>query len=106
MRLILLTAALFTAAQTAQAGNDRYTRNEARPIYVNCYRGPLEAVIWDRPQGTFVQDLVDYGYDHANANAIATLICTDKELIGNSERIKQALLREIRKNPPARQRRN
>ena len=74
------------------------------PIYVNCYRGPFSAMIWDRPQGTFVQDLVDFGYDHANANALADMICSDANLVENPERLKAVLLQEMDKNPPATQR--
>lgn len=72
----------------------------AAPIRINCYRGPARATIWDAPMGNFVQDLVEYGYDYANADAIARSICTDETLIGQPERMKLALLEKIRRSPP------
>lgn len=100
--LFFITGAIgIPATLTAGHAASSYTEH---PIHVNCYRGPFSAMIWDRPQGTFVQDLVDFGYDHANANAIAHMICSDANLVGNPERLKAVLLREMDKNPPATQR--
>lgn len=71
-----------------------------QPIRINCYRGPWRETIWDHPQGSFVDDLVTFGYDYANAEAIATRICKDENLVGDAEAQKTALLRAIAQTPP------
>jgi hypothetical protein len=104
MRRFALFTLFSLAAQASFAGGlsvgDSNATSDLRPIHISCFRGPWHGVIWDRPQGTFVEDLVTYGYDHANADALATMICRDERLIGRPELMKEALLREMRKTPP------
>jgi hypothetical protein len=77
-----------TALPVVAAGSQQGTTVIERTIRVSCYRGPTEATIWDHPAGTFVQDLVDYGYDFADANAIATTTCKDVSLVNDPVRLK------------------
>ncbi|MCF7700243.1 hypothetical protein [Loktanella sp. M215] len=92
--LAALTAAAAPAA-FADAGQHR-----TFVITADCYRGPTTATIWDHPQGSFVTDLVAYGYDYANANAIATVICKDETLVNNPELLKARVAAEIAQMPP------
>ncbi|MBT0957919.1 hypothetical protein IV417_11000 [Alphaproteobacteria bacterium KMM 3653] len=84
----------------ASADTNFVSKPSAQPIHASCYRGPLKAMIWDRPDGTFVEDLISFGYDPANAQAIATMLCRDQTLVGNPGRFRAALLFEIKRNPP------
>lgn len=72
----------------------------SKPIHIDCYRGPWKETIWDHPQGAFIDDLVSFGYDFANAQAIATTLCKDESLVDNPDGIKAALLSMIAENPP------
>ncbi|WP_163025998.1 hypothetical protein [Chachezhania antarctica] len=72
------------------------------PIIIDCYRGPWRQTIWDKPQGTFINDLVLNGYDFANATALATDICRDERLVGDPEGLKAALLESMKEVPPTR----
>ena len=92
---------LASAAQAQPVTRAQTTAESAPVIQLSCYRGPTERVIWDRPDGTFVEDLVAYGYDYANAEAIARTICTDQSLVGKPDAMAEALKATMRKVPPA-----
>lgn len=100
LMLAALAAGTFTAHPVLAAESGRSALGAQQPIRIACYRGPLHATIWDAPEGHFVQDLVDFGYDFANADAIARSVCKDESLIGHSELLKTALLEKIRQSPP------
>ncbi len=71
-----------------------------RAIHINCFRGPLHVTLWDHPQGTFISDLIAFGYDSANAEEIATSICKNESLVGKPDALKAALLEVIATTPP------
>ncbi|SHE47390.1 hypothetical protein SAMN05444339_101467 [Loktanella atrilutea] len=97
IRALSLAAVCAAAAPAAfAAGGERQTH----VINADCFRGPWAETIWDRPQGSFVTDLVAYGYDFANAEALATVICKDESLVNDPERLKARVLSEIAQMPP------
>ncbi|WP_417809224.1 hypothetical protein [Thioclava sp.] len=69
-------------------------------IHIDCFRGPWRETIWDQPQGSFVDDLVKYGYDYGDANGLATEICKKESLVGNPDAMRAELLRAIAADPP------
>lgn len=95
---ILATTALPAVAAGAGSGTAAVTHT----IRVSCYRGPTQATIWDHPDGTFVQDLVDFGYDFADANAIATTTCQDVALVNDPVRLKAHVEGLIARQTPTR----
>ena len=102
MTTTLIRAACFAALSAAAAPAAFAQGGQPHTIVISadCYRGPTAATIWDHPQGTFVTDLVAYGYDFANANAIATVICKDESLVNNPDLLKARVAAEIAKMPP------
>ena len=62
-------------------------------IVVSCWRGPWREVIWDRPNGVFVDSLISVGYDYASAHAIAQRVCRDKTLVNNPGALKATMER-------------
>tara|TARA_R110000744_G_scaffold20908_1_gene54590 strand:+ start:690 stop:1019 length:330 start_codon:yes stop_codon:yes gene_type:complete len=99
MRVTLVPSTL-TAHAALAVENSRHVYRAVEPIRIACYRGPLHATIWDAPEGHFVQDLVSFGYDFANADATARSVCKDQSLIGHSELLKTALLEKVHQSPP------
>lgn len=69
-------------------------------ITISCYRGPSTAVIWDRPNAVFIDDLVRYGYNYADAQAIADTICRDEYGVGHQGYMTQQLYQLMAKTPP------
>lgn len=119
MKTIAITAAVLLSglslASTAQAGSSCYTGPVGREhannvthcgpvrkqtIHIDCFRGPWRETIWDHPQGSFVDDLVKFGYDYGDANGIANEICKRVELVGDEEGLRRALLQAIANDPP------
>ena len=54
-------------------------------VLVSCYRGPWEAVIWDRPNPEFIQSLEDNGFSTTKSIEIAEAICRDPRLVNNPD---------------------
>jgi len=102
MKYAVLAALLggFAGQATAQteplAGN---YWNQGGVVYVSCWRGPWVGVIWDRPEAIFIESLVTVGYDYPSALAIATRICRDSTLVGDSAGLKAEMERIIRDAP-------
>ena len=57
-------------------------------VVVSCFRGPLREVIWDHPNGVFIESLASLGYSYERATAIAERVCRDRSLVGNPEGLK------------------
>lgn len=109
MKTVILAAALAATAFPALATHKTHHHHhkhthqavaEERVIVVSCFRGPWEDVIWDRPKPVFVDSLVEYGYDINTATSIAEKICSDEELVGNSEGLKAEMRRVYRSIRP------
>ena len=66
-----LTLAALIPLGAAAANKPMPTAPGSHPnqITISCYRGPLAAVVWDRPNAVFIDDLVRYGYTAADAQA-------------------------------------
>lgn len=60
-------------------------------INVSCYRGPWEAVIWDRANPKFVESLETYGYSNATAGLLADSICRNPSLVDHPDRVAPAV---------------
>ena len=91
----LMIAALFTTvAAPAVAADAPSKAAEVLPgtITVSCFRGPWEAVIWDRPNAVFIESLVAVGYEYEKAHAIAERVCRDEALVNNSEGLRSTML--------------
>lgn len=103
---VALAAALGTLALPADAHDRKHgytnysTYRSGQVVRIQCFRGPLEAVIWDHAQGGFIDDLQKLGYSPANASAIANDLCRDSRLVNNPEALKAALHARIRSAPP------
>lgn len=107
MTLKLTMAALVAAATTATgvpAVADHHARKaEPRQIRVGCDRSVIpDKVIFDRPLGTFVEDLVAIGYTNAEAVGIATRVCRDERFTGNVEALGRYVSQVIAQSPPKR----
>ncbi|KEO52906.1 hypothetical protein [Thioclava pacifica] len=119
MKFIAITASVLLSgmvlADSAQAGSSCYTGPVGRehannvtacgpvrkqPIHIDCFRGPWRETIWDHPQGSFVNDLVKFGYDYGDAMGIATDICKNVDLVGDAEGLRRALIQAIAADPP------
>lgn len=74
-------------------------------IVVSCFRGPWNEVIWDRPNAVFVDSLVSVGYDYSTADAIATRVCRDQNLVGRPGALK-ATMERIWADPSSHRRHN
>ncbi|MCB1343231.1 MAG: hypothetical protein KDK24_19620 [Pseudooceanicola sp.] len=68
-------------------------------IYVSCFRGPWEEVIWDRANPVFVDSLIKVGYDYPSAYAIGERICRDKSLVNDAEGMKREMIRIFNESP-------
>jgi hypothetical protein len=106
MKTIAMVAALTLAASGAAVA-DHTSRTHGHSvhqqvggvIYVACFRGPWNEVIWDRPQAKFVDSLVNVGYDYPTAHAIAERVCRDADLVGNPEGLRATMLQITREYP-------
>ncbi len=97
LALTLATLAGPTLAETeAHPGNHW---NQGGVVHVSCFRGPWREVIWDRPQGIFIDSLVQVGYDFPSALAIATRLCRDITYVGDDAAIKAEMERIIAEAP-------
>jgi hypothetical protein len=93
---LALTAFPALAELEAHPGNHW---NQGGTVYVSCFRGPWELVYWDRPEGVFVESLVEVGYDYTNALAIATRVCRDQTFVGHPELLRAEMERIIADAP-------
>lgn len=69
-------------------------------VLVSCYRGPWEAVIWDRPNPIFIETLEATGLSSKDAIRIAEAVCRDPRLVGNRAAMAkqvQRLVAEVRR---------
>ncbi|MGB3408650.1 MAG: hypothetical protein WBA67_14285 [Jannaschia sp.] len=71
-------------------------------ITVSCARFSLDAVIWDKPQAVFIDDLVRAGYEYERAYAIGNRICRDEALVGNTAAMGATMTSILRTSPPNR----
>jgi hypothetical protein len=69
-------------------------------VRIDCYRGPWNETIWDHPRAAFIDDLVMLGYEYGDASAVAYRVCRDVTAVGNSARLRSALLEAIAQTPP------
>ena len=105
---LALAVAPAAAHDTGYAHSHVKDRKHAHPdadviyktIRISCYRGPFRVTAWDHPQPVFVDDLVKFGYEYADANAIGNRVCKDMAAIGDTEQMKQNLLNAIAETPP------
>ncbi len=107
MKTVILAATLAAVAVPAAANHKTHHHHhhhnkvvEEKTIVVSCFRGPWQEVIWDRPKPKFVDSLVDLGYDINTATSIAEKICSDVDLVGNSEGLKAEMRRVYREIRP------
>jgi hypothetical protein len=100
--LILATALAGLASQGSAQALDALSGNywtTGGTVVVSCYRGPWRDVIWDRPEGVFIESLVTVGYDYPSALAIATRVCRDRLLVGDLDGMKREMERIIAEAP-------
>ena len=98
-----LAASLLTTAASAQeTSRDMTSPSDGRTVRVSCNRSLTRAVIWDRPNGVFLQDLRAAGYDAEKALAIGTTICRDERFVGDPEGLGDATRDILRSDPPRR----
>lgn len=103
----MLKKALFALSLTALAGPSFAEPealagnhwNQGGVVRVSCFRGPWKEVIWDRPQGIFIDTLVEVGYDYPSALAIATRLCRDINLVDDDAAMKAEMERIIAEAP-------
>lgn len=110
MKTVILATVLAVTALPALATHKSHNHHhhdhthqkamKEQVIVVSCFRGPWEDVIWDRPKPVFVDSLVEYGYDINTATSIAEKICSDEDLVGNSEGLKAEMRRVYRSIRP------
>ena len=91
-----VTALSLSALPALAAGNGAPTF----VITADCFRGPWTETIWDHPQGSFVADLVAYGYSFADADAIARNVCKDVSLVNDPDALKARVLQEVTRLAP------
>lgn len=100
MRLLTLTAAALLALPTVAAAQSRHTAAQTVTIQIACFRGPWQEIIWDRPEVSFTDDLVAYGYSEADALAIGTRICRDPQGVTDPAHMVGVLQQILRTQPP------
>lgn len=76
-----------------------FTSIAQETIVISCYRGPWKEVIWDRPNGVFIDSLRANGYNLETAQNIAHYICRNEELVFEPKKAKAAL-KEIMAETP------
>jgi hypothetical protein len=91
---LALTAALILTPTLAQAQNHQVR------IGIECFRGPWQEIIWDRPEVGFTDDLVAYGYSFAEAEAIGTRVCRDPQGIDDPHYLVGVVRHLLRTQPP------
>jgi len=77
-----------------------YASPGAQQVTVSCYRGPTNSVIWDKPNGVFVESLIAIGMTAEEALAIGTVVCRDERIIDNHAAMAErtlALIAEARR---------
>jgi len=94
-RFPLALAACLLAAPTLAAA-----QNRAVTIQIACFRGPWHEIIWDRPEVSFTDGLVAYGYSYAEAEAIGFRVCRDPEGVDNPQHSVDVVHQILRTNPP------
>lgn len=90
----LALAALLTAPTLASA------HGHAVRIGIECFRGPWQEIIWDRPEVGFTDDLVAYGYSFAEAEAIGTRVCRDPAGRDDPQHMVNVVQHILRTEPP------
>ena len=89
---LIATAIVGPVAANAQDGSQE--------IRVGCQRYALTGVIWDRPTGRFLEDLIAVGYDPQTAVAIGEIVCRDERLVGDDAALGQRMRDLYASNPP------
>ncbi|QPM91894.1 hypothetical protein [Pseudooceanicola algae] len=56
-------------------------------VKVSCFRGPFTAVIWDHPNESFVDTLMDIGFSHDRAVEIGERVCRDERIVDHHDQI-------------------
>ena len=108
-----LTAALTVAALLpasaafAHQGHGykvRHATQQVQPlkVRVSCQRFFSDEVIWDRPNGVFIDDLRAAGYNPSDSQSIATSVCRDERLVDNPEGLGDKMREILASNPPRR----
>ncbi|PWK57975.1 hypothetical protein [Roseicyclus mahoneyensis] len=95
--MILSGSALAVAADSYRYHHHGYT---SHVITVSCYRGPLQDVIWDRPNPEFTDSLVNAGYTFPEAHAIAERVCRDANSVGRPGALSATMTDILRRTPP------
>lgn len=97
------TLAICTALSLAGAAAHAQQQSVDGPVIrASCNRFLVKDVIWDTPNGVFVEDLRQYGYNAVDAQAIALTVCRDERLVGNPDAIMNTTIELMRENPPRR----
>ncbi len=103
MKKVLAGLAFVVMGSVAQAdGLEQLPGNhwtQGGTVVVSCFRGPWREVIWDRPEGIFIDTLVEVGYDYPSALAIATRICRDLDYVNVPGAMKAEMERIIAEAP-------
>ncbi len=94
----LLVCAATTSA-SATTYQQRMVVNQVT-ITISCFRGPFSDVIWDHPNGIFIDDLVNIGYTFPEAHAIAERVCRDAATVDRPDVAIDVMYRIIAENPP------
>lgn len=104
-----LAATIATLAPLEADADHHHPRHPAQAsvvgqeIRISCDRSiNPRKVIFDRPTGAFVDDLVTFGYSNAEALAIATRVCRDERLLGSPRNLAAQTRAILRQTPPAR----
>ncbi|WP_338548858.1 hypothetical protein [Roseovarius phycicola] len=101
--ILAVSAALLVLGSGAQAHDVTRHSHGAHGdnvVLVSCYRGPWEAVIWDRPNDIFIETLEANGLSTQDAIRIAEAVCRDPRLVGDRDAMVkqvQKLVREVRR---------
>ncbi|OWU70547.1 hypothetical protein ATO3_19995 [Marinibacterium profundimaris] len=100
----LLGMALASMIPLGAAALDYPTRPGTAPnqITISCFRGLVDAVVWDRPNAVFVDDLVRIGYEYPQAYAIAQTVCRDEYGVNNPGYMTQRLQQLMATTPVTR----
>ena len=104
MRLAILALSAAAAVSFSVQGVSAQgaTAASGPQIKVDCYRGPWEDVIWDRPERPFIESLMAAGYDLVAAEAIGEWVCRDPAGVNDPAALVAIARRVIAENPPKR----
>ncbi len=105
MKILATTGAVLLLSGLAVTGavaGTMPTKPGSNPgvITISCFRGPTSAVIWDRPNAVFIEDLVRLGYSYQRAHAIGERVCRDEYGVSQPDYLKATLLEILAKSPP------